>query len=178
MNNTRQFLKLKISCSINDLNEILNNYLIYNRFIQTDYNNEKVLKLNSFFAMQSFYDTYIKIYLINSELIVIGWITYKGIEYGFDDKLDLDDFAFRGNWQPIQQLYVVFRDIVAGFKIDNQNDFVCEKKILEDIVVPQGENLFVPQVKFGKNKSYIKFFVIIVLIVFFVIPMLMVLFLQ
>lgn len=178
MNNTRQYLKFKINCSTEELNIILNSYLIYERYIQTYYNDEKVLKLNSFFAMQSFYDTYLKIYLTNSELTVIGWITYKGIEYGFDDKLNLEDFAFRGNWIPIQQLYVLFRDIVSRFKFDDQNEFICEKRKLEDIIEPQEENLFVPNLKFCKNKSYAKIIAIIVLFIFFGIPILMVLFFQ
>ena len=153
---SRQFLNFKINRSPEEVNIILNNYLIYNRFIQTYYNDEKVLKLNSFMAIQSFYDTYIKIYLTNTELTVIGWVTRKGIEYGFDDKLDLDDLAYCGNWKPIQPLYVLFRDITHGFIIDTKGDFVCEKKETKDIIVPQVENLFVPNIKFGKNKNYSK----------------------
>ena len=166
MNNTRQFLKIKVNYSIEDVNKILNNYLEHNSFIQTNYNDERVLKLNNLFAKQSFYDTYIKIYLINNELTIIGWINYKNTEYGFDDKLDLEDFSFHGNWKPTQQLYDIFFAIVNGFK-SNDDNIICEKRLKEEIVVPQEENLFVTNIKFAENKNNSKIITVITFLIIF-----------
>lgn len=155
MNNTRQILNFKINTSAQEINNLLNNYLKKNNFIQTDYNDEKVLKLNSLYAKQSFYATYIKIYLSNDEITVIGWINYKGKEYGFDDKLDFKDLSNDGNWKPIKELYSIFFTIASSFKIDD--NIKCEKVLSRDIKIPEIQNLFIPNIEFGENKNHMKY---------------------
>ena len=152
MDNTRQVLKLKLNCSAEEANNLINNYLNVNKFIQTDYNGEKVLKLNSLWAKQSPYKTYIKIFLTTDELIVVGWVNYKEKEYGFDDVLDFEDTTKQGNWEPIRQLYSIFYSLAYNFKIDN--NVYCEKLLVNDINIPEIQNLFVPTVNIGEDKTY------------------------
>ncbi len=167
MNNTRQVLKFKINCPADEINKQLNNYLEHNQFIQTDYNGEKVLKLDSLYAKQSFYRTYIKIFLSNDVITVIGWINYKNIEYGFDDKLDFEDLASRGNWQPIRELYSIFFTIASNYKIDD--NVYCEKLQSENIKDPEYQNLFYTNIKYSEDKNYMKYSGAITLTIFAVI---------
>ena len=125
------------------------------KFIQTDYNGEKVFKLNNLYAKQNFHRTYIKIFLSNDEITVIGWINYKNIEYGFEDKLDLEDLSSQGNWILIKELYSIFFTIAHNFKADN--DVYCEKLPVENIKKPQYQNLFSTNIKYGEDKNYMKY---------------------
>ncbi len=164
MNNTRQVLKLNINYPAEEINKQLNTYLECNHFIQTDYHGEKVLKLNSFSAKQSFYRTYIKIFLSNREITVIGWINYKNVEYGFDDKLDFENLDTCGNWQPIRELYSIFFTIASNYKMDDT--IYCEKLPVETIKEPQNQNLFYPNIQYGEDIFYMKYSGSIVLTTF------------
>ncbi len=167
MNNTRQVLKLKINCSAEEVNKQLNDYLTSNQFIQTDYNGEKVLKLNNLYAKQSFYQTYIKIFLSNEEITIIGWINYKNAEYGFDDKINFEDLAYQGNWQPIRELYSIFFTIASNYKTND--NIYCEKLPVENIREPEYQNLFYPNITYEENKNYMKYSGAITLTIFSVI---------
>ena len=57
MENTRQILKVKFNKNINEVNEIINSYLKASKFIEIDYNSEKVLKHNSFMTKLDFFKT-------------------------------------------------------------------------------------------------------------------------
>lgn len=154
MENTRQVLQFKINCSAQEMNEQLNQYFKVNHFIQTDYNGERVLKLNSLYAKQSFYQTYLKVYLSEDEIIVVGWINYKGVEYGFEDKLDFEDLSFSGNWQYTKHLYSIFFTIAYNYKIDD--NVYCEKVLATEINPFKDNNLFVISLPYTLNISYSK----------------------
>lgn len=153
MNNTRQVMTFKINCQATEANELINKYLEQNNFILTEYNGEQVLKLNNLWSKQSFYKTYIKIYLNIDEITIIGWIKYKDKEYGFDDTLDLKNTDKESNWQPTKELYSIFFTIAYNFKQDD--NVYCEKMPVNNINIPQIKNIFVPTLPMKEDKTYV-----------------------
>lgn len=142
MENSRQILKVKFNKNINEVKEIINLYLVSNKFIEVDYNGEKVLKHNSFMTKLDFFKTYLKIHLTNNELILVGWVVWKNVEYGFDDVLDLNEPYKMSNWKVSQNLFNMFYAFASGL-CKNNNEFECKKVNSIDAVMPIETNLFI-----------------------------------
>ena len=141
MENTRQILKVKFNKDIDEVNDIIKNYLYNMRFVEVDYNGEKVLKHNSFMTKLDFFKTYLKIHITNNELTLIGWVAWKEIEYGFEDVLDLDQPYKESNWQVTKNLYNMFLAFASGLNIKD-NSIICKKIKTSEAVFPNEKNMF------------------------------------
>ena len=142
MSNTRQILKLKFDKDIDEVNDIINSYLQSMKFIEIDYNGEKVYKHNSFMTKLDFHKTYLKIHLTNNKLTLIGWIVSKNTEYGFDDILDINNVGKESNWNLTKNLYNMFYAFGSGLNSPN-NEILCKKVSSNEAVLPAEQNLFV-----------------------------------
>ena len=142
MENTRQILKVKFNKNINEVNEIINSYLKASKFIEIDYNGEKVLKHNSFMTKLDFFKTYIKIHLSNNELTLIGWVVWKGVEYGFDDELELDEPYKESNLQVSKNLFNIFFAFASGLN-EPDGAIICKKVNSNEAIFPNEENKFI-----------------------------------
>lgn len=142
MENTRQILKVKFNKDINEVNDIINSYLKSCKFIEVDYNKEKVLKHNSFMTKLDFFKTYLKIHLSDNELTLIGWVVWKNVEYGFDDVLDLNEPYKESNWQVSKNLFNTFYAFAAGLNIEN-GTIMCKKVNSNEATLPNEENKFI-----------------------------------
>lgn len=141
MENTRQILKVKFEKNIDEVNEIINSYLKSCKFIEADYNNEKVLKHNSFMTKLDFFKTYLQIHLSKDELTLVGWVVWKNVEYGFDDVLDLNEPYKQSNWQVSKNLFNMFYAFASGLSAEN-SQFVCQKVNSNEAKLPSEANLF------------------------------------
>lgn len=142
MENTRQVLKVKFNKNIDEVNEIINSYLKSCKFIEVDYNGEKVLKHSSFMTRLDFFKTYLKIHLSNDELTLIGFVVWKNKEYGFDDILDLNEPYKVSNWKVTQNLFNMFFAFASGLTIEKEK-IMCKKINSNEAQLPTIENKFI-----------------------------------
>lgn len=142
MENTRQVLKVKFNKNIDEVNEIINSYLKSCKFIEVDYNDEKVLKHSSFMTRLDFFKTYLKIHLSNDELTLIGFVVWKNKEYGFDDILDLNEPYKVSNWKVTQNLFNMFFAFASSLTIEKEK-IMCKKTNSNEAQLPTTENKFI-----------------------------------
>lgn len=142
MENTRQILKVRFNKNIDEVNEIINFYLKSNKFIEINYNGEKVLKHNSFMAKLEGVKTYLKIHLSNNELTLIGWVVWKNVEYGFDDELELDEPYKESNWKLSKNLFSIFFAFASGLN-ELDGTIICKKVNSNEAIFPNEENKFI-----------------------------------
>ena len=89
-----------------------------------------------------FFKTFLKIYLSNDELTLVGWVVWKNVEYGFDDVLDLNEPYKESNWQVSKNLFNMFSAFAAGLT-DGNNQILCQKVNSNEATLPNEQNLFV-----------------------------------
>jgi len=89
-----------------------------------------------------FFKTYIKIHLSNNELTLIGWVVWKGVEYGFDDELELDEPYKESNWQVSKNLFNIFFAFASGLN-EPDGAIICKKVNSNEAIFPNEENKFI-----------------------------------
>ena len=84
---------------------------------------------------------YLKIHISESEVTIVGWSTYKGKEWGFDEILDLSNDQEISMEEHVKPLYRFLWAISSGLK--NTEDIYCKKETLDLAILPNTQNLFV-----------------------------------
>lgn len=110
----RQLITVYTSQNREQLDLLLNNYFYKNNYSLTTINDEVVIKKNSLFSFISAH--YIRIYFKANSLLIEGWFTMSGKDYGLDDGIMYSE-KHRALSQSIEAIVSLLNS--AGMTVEN-----------------------------------------------------------
>lgn len=110
----RQLISVHTSQNREQLEALLNSYFYKNNYSLASVNNEAVIKKNSLFGFISSH--YIRIYYRESCLLIEGWFTVSGRDYGLDDGIMYSE-KHRALSQSLEAIISLLNN--AGMTVEN-----------------------------------------------------------
>lgn len=110
----RQLIAVYTSQSREQLDLLLNNYFYKNNYSLAVVNDETVIKKNSLFSFINAH--YIRIYYRENSLLIEGWFTISGKDYGLDDGIMYSE-KHRALSQTIEAIVSLLNS--AGMTVEN-----------------------------------------------------------